>query len=89
MTAPLDDDGVALKHNDYITFSFGIPPTCVIARLTQGPSGWGVECIHPHDVIPRRSTLADLTKYYQIWKASKKRVNAIMRNYAPTKGLTP
>ena len=74
-----DEDGVPLKHNDYITFTFGIPPICVTARVTQGHTGWGVECLHPADVKPKRTTLKDLTKYYQIWKASKPRVAAILR----------
>lgn len=81
MAAPKDEDGVTLKHGDYITFTFGIPPICVTARLTEGPTGWGVECLDPPDVKPKRSALKDLTKYYQIWKASKQRVQAITKRY--------
>lgn len=78
---PKDDEGVPLKHGDYITFSFGIPPICVTARLSEGSAGWGVECLHPEDVKPKRTTLKELTKYYQIWKASKPRVAAVLRTY--------
>lgn len=77
--APRDEDGIRLKHGDYITFTFGIPPICVTARLTQGPTGWSVECLHPADVTPKWTTLADLTKHYQIWKAGKERVAAVLR----------
>lgn len=76
---PKDDDGVPLEHNDYITFTFGIPPTCVTALVTKGHTGWGVECLHPADVKPKRTTLKALTRHYQIWKARKQHVSAIRR----------
>lgn len=78
---PRDEDGVILKHGDYITFTFGIPPICVTARLSEGSAGWGVECLHP-DVTPKRTTLKKLTKHYQIWKASKQRVASVLRQLA-------
>jgi hypothetical protein len=79
--APRDEDGVPLKSGDHITFTFGIPPTCVTARLTQSDAGWSVECIHPPDVKPKWTTLSELTLYYQIWKASPDRVRAALRTY--------
>ena len=79
LSKPRDEDGVPLKDGDYITFTFGIPPICVTARLSEGSTGLGVECLHPADVKPKRTTLKDLTKHYQIWKASKPRVSAILR----------
>jgi hypothetical protein len=82
MADPKDEDGVRLKSGDYITFTFGIPPTCVTARLTHGADGWGIECIHPPDVKPKRQSLSELTRYYQIWKASKARVQAILRDFS-------
>ncbi len=77
--APKDDDGVTLKHGDYITFTFGIPPICVTAMLTAGETGWQVECLHPTNVKPKHTSLADLTKHYQIWKAEKERVRAVLK----------
>lgn len=79
MTGPKDEDGVPLKAGDYITFTFGIPPICVTAQLTDGLDGLGVMCIHPADVKPKTTTLKDLTKHYQVWKASKQRVAAALR----------
>jgi hypothetical protein len=83
--APKDDEGVHLKSGDYITFTFGIPPICVTARLTERDGAWGVECIHPPDVKPKTCTLAELTRHYQIWKASKARVQAVLRTYSDPK----
>lgn len=79
MTAPKDEDGLPLKVGDYITFTFGIPPICVTAQLTEGRDGLGVMCLHPADVKPKTITLKDLQKYYQVWKASKQRVLAVLR----------
>lgn len=76
---PKDEDGVPLKDGDYITFTFGIPPICVTARLSEGSTGWGVECLHPADVKPKHTTLKDLTKHYAIWKASKQRVASLLK----------
>jgi hypothetical protein len=87
MSAPKDEDGVTLKNGDYITFTFGIPPTAVLARITKGATGWGVECVHPIDVKPKRQTLTELTKYYQIWKASNQRIAAALRDFAPDQEL--
>ena len=86
MAEPKDEDGVRLKHGDYITFTFGIPPTCVTCLLTHGAGGWSVECLHPPDVKPKHQSLPDLTKHYQIWKASKHRVRAVLRTFADQKG---
>lgn len=87
--APKDEEGVTLKSGDYITFTFGIPPICVTARLTLGASGaWGIECIHPPDVKPKCSPLSEVTKYYQIWKASKDRVRAALKTFSDA-GPTP
>ena len=47
MRAPRDEDGIPLKDGDYITFTFGIPPTCVTARVSNIGGKWGVECVHP------------------------------------------
>jgi hypothetical protein len=84
--APKDEEGVTLKHGDFITFTFGIPPTCVTARLSLGPDGWSVECIHPEGIKPKHTSLSDLTRYYQIWKASKARVQAALRDFSEPKG---
>ena len=76
-----DEDGVPLKVGDYITFSFGIPPTCVTCQITDGKDGWTVQCLHPQDVKPKALPFAELTQYYQVWKASKQRVAAVLRNF--------
>ncbi len=82
MKAPRDEDGITLKHGDHITFTFGIPPICVTARLVEGDKDWHVTCVHPADVKPKTTTLRDLTKYYQIWKASPERVRAALKTFA-------
>ena len=82
MRAPRDEDGIPLKDGDYITFTFGIPPTCVTARVSNIGGKWGVECVHPDGVQPKRCPLDDLTRHYQIWKASKDRVAAVTKTLA-------
>jgi len=94
MTVIKDDDGVPLKPGDYFTFAFGIPPTCVTCQITEGKNGLGYQLAHPDDVQPRSGDLADLMKYYQVWKASKQRVAAVLRVYSqtpptPTEGGKP
>ena len=74
-----DGDGIPLKAGDYITFTFGIPPTCVTARI--GADGSGVECLHPPDVKPKHIALGEVMKYYQVWKASKQRVQAVLKSF--------
>ena len=76
-----DEDGIPLRHGDYITFSFGIPPISVLARLTEADGKWMIECIDPPEVKPRRSSLADLRRSYPIWKASQHRVARANRNF--------
>lgn len=78
---PKDEDGVTLRDGDYITFTFGIPLICVVAQISEGSTDWGVNCLHPTDVKPKRTTLKELTKYYQIWKASPKHVSSITRDF--------
>ena len=82
--APKDEDGVTLKSGDYITFSFGVPPIGVTARVTENEGSWSIYCIHPADVKPQSAKLSDLTKHYQIYKASRQRVDALMRTFIPT-----
>lgn len=79
---PKDEDGIPLKSGDHITFTFGIPPICVTARVSNIGDKWGVECIHPEGVQPKRCALDDLTRHYQIWKASKERVASVTRTLA-------
>ena len=76
-----DDDGIPLKPGDYITFSFGIPPICVTARLSGDTGSMSVECIHPADVKPKTCSLAELMRWYQVWKASPQRVQAVLREF--------
>lgn len=76
---PKDEDGVKLKSGDHITFTFGIPPICVTARITERDGSWTVECLHPTDVKPKLTTLKELMQYSQIWKASRHRVDAVLR----------
>jgi hypothetical protein len=82
MKPPRDEDGIPLKDGDYITFTFGIPPICVTARVSAGEKDWTVTCIHPADVKPKTTPLRELTRYYQIWKASPERVRGATRTMA-------
>jgi hypothetical protein len=76
-----DEEGIPLKSGDYITFTFGIPPICVLACLsTTGGELW-IDCLTPEDVRPKREPLSDLIKWYQVWKASLARVDAFKRDY--------
>jgi hypothetical protein len=76
-----DEEGIPLKSGDYITFTFGIPPICVLARLsTTGGKLW-IDCLTPDDVKPKRERLSDLMKWYQVWKAAPARVAAYNRDY--------
>lgn len=84
--APRDEDGIPLRDGDYITFTFGIPPICVTARVSNIGDKWGVECIHPDGVQPKRCSLDDLTLHYQIWKAGKDRVAAVTKTLAAKGG---
>ena len=80
MTRIKDEDGIPLKVGDYITFTFGIPPTCVTCQITDGKDGWSVQCLHPQDVKPKAMPFDKLTRYYQVWKASKQRVADVLRD---------
>lgn len=86
MTRIKDDDGIPLKVGDYITFTFGIPPTCVTCQIMDSKDGWSVQCLHPQDVKPKVLPFAELTTHYQVWKASKQRVAAVLRD---VRGSTP
>lgn len=61
----------------------------IVSRATPGPvitetdGKWGVHCLHPEDVKPKTITLKELTKHYQIWKASRQRVDAVLRTFRP------
>lgn len=76
-----DDEGVPLKSGDHITFTFGIPPICVLARLSTTGGEFWLDCLHPADVKPKREKLSELMKYYQVWKAHPWRVAAYHRDY--------
>ena len=78
----LDDDGIPILSGDYIIFSFGIPPTTVLA-IVSGEHDLQIECLSPPDVKPRRESLKNLMKWYQVWKAPKARVAAYLKDYAP------
>lgn len=76
-----DEDGLPIKAGDYITFTFGIPPICVLARLsTTGAELW-VNCLMPDDIKPKREKLSNLMKWYQVWKAPPARVASFNRAY--------
>ena len=77
-----DEEGIPLRPGDYITFTFGIPPISVLCRLTSTGGPMEVECLHPHDVKPKRETLANLMQWYQVWKASPHRVSAYHRDFS-------
>lgn len=84
-----DEDGEALKSGDYITFSFGIPPTSVLCRLTSTGGPLVAECLDPPNVKPRTEKLASLMKWYQVWKAPAARVTEYNRRAArPTAPAT-
>ncbi len=79
-----DEDGLPIKSGDHITFTFGIPPICVLARVTTTGGELWIECLSPPDVKPKRESLVRLMKWYQVWKASPQRVAAILRDYGAT-----
>lgn len=76
-----DEDGVPIKDGDHITFTFGIPPICVLARLTTTGGDLWIECLSPPDVKPKREKLADLMRWYQVWKADPRRVAAALKDF--------
>lgn len=73
-----DEEGRPIRSGDYITFTFGIPPICVTARVYQANEELQIECIHPVDVTPKRESLANLMEWYQVWRAPNERVANIM-----------
>lgn len=76
-----DEDGVPIKPGDYITFTFGIPPISVLCRVTSTGGQMQIECLGPPDVKPKRESLANIMKWYQVWKAPKGRIDAYNRSY--------
>ena len=76
-----DEDGVPIRTGDHITFSFGIPPITVLCLVTSAGGPMQIECLEPADVKPKRESLANIMKWYQVWKAPKSRVDALKRNY--------
>lgn len=77
-----DEDGVKLRDGDYITFSFGIPPTSCLCRINHDGKEWIMTVIDPPDINPKQEKLAKMMKWYPIWKASKERVAAATKNFA-------
>lgn len=77
-----DEDGLPIKDGDHITFTFGIPPISVLARVQrkQGGDLW-IECLSPPDVKPKHERLSDLMRWYQVWKAAPARVAAFLRDF--------
>lgn len=75
----LDEDGVPLVAGNHLTFSFGIPPTCVTCRLDAVGEQLVAHVIHPPDVKPKSLPLVELMRHYQVWKASKQRVAAVTK----------
>lgn len=84
-----DEDGIPIRAGDHITFTFGIPPTRVLARLYDDKGATCIECLHPPDVKPKHEALKSLMKHYQVWKASPARVAAIKRHYVIARKDTP
>lgn len=78
-----DEDGVPLNVGDHITFSFGVPPTSVLAVIVEKGTHLWIECLHPDDVKPRQERLDRLMKWYPIWRAPKSRVSAASRDFRP------
>jgi hypothetical protein len=81
-----DEDGKPLKSGDYITFSFGIPPTSVLCRINSTGGPLVAECLDPPSVKPRTEKLASLMNWYQVWKASTARVTDYNRLATPARG---
>lgn len=81
-----DEDGIPLKSGDYITFTFGIPPISVLARLSSTGGEMQIECLDPPDVKPKFENLKTVMKFYQVWKAPKARVDAVNRSYLTRDG---
>lgn len=83
MTArsPHDEDGVPIRNGDHITFTFGIPPICVLAKVTSTGGDLWIDCLWPEGVTPKREKLANLMKWYQVWRAGSERVAAFNRSY--------
>ena len=63
-----DEDGIPLSAGDFITFSFGIPPTSVVAQLYEHKGALWVNCIWPEDVNPKREKLSRIKKWCFVWK---------------------
>jgi len=73
-----DEEGRPIRSGDYVTFTFGIPPICVTARVYQANAELQIECIDPPDVKPKRERLADVMEWYQVWRAPRERVANIL-----------
>ncbi|MBL8561419.1 MAG: hypothetical protein JNN06_03980 [Gemmobacter sp.] len=63
-----DDDGAVLQEGDFVSFTFGIPPTRVVAQLYAKDGALWIHCIWPEDVKPQREKLSRVKKWYQVWK---------------------
>jgi hypothetical protein len=82
VSAVRDEDGIPLKSGDHITFSFGTPLICVLARLSTIKGDLYINFLHPIDVTPKQYPLKELMRYYQVWKAHPWRVAAYHKDYS-------
>ncbi len=64
----LDEDGYVIKPGDKITFTFGIPPIRVVAKVSATDKDLWITCLTPADVKPKQERLAKVMKWYQVWK---------------------
>lgn len=60
-----DDDGMAVKHGDYINFSYGIPPVMVVARVYKRNGVLFFKCQGNHN--PPIGKLKDLRRHVVSW----------------------
>lgn len=61
----VDDDGCKVKSGDWISFSYGIPPVCVRARLSNRAGTLWATVLGRHR--PREIKLKDLRKHVGNW----------------------
>lgn len=61
----VDDDGYTVKSGDWISFSYGIPPVGVRARLSNRDGTLWATVLGKHR--PREIRLKDLRKYVGNW----------------------
>jgi hypothetical protein len=63
-----DDDGIAVRAGDWITFSYGIPPVRVDAKVSTQKGRLVFTVLGPHR--PRQGELLSLRRHVGSWYKS-------------------